>query len=247
MPEPSGFAETLHDVADVDGWMTDAQARRLWDRASAVPERGQIVEIGSFHGRSTVVLARAAAAGVQVIAIDPHAGSDRGPQEIEASAVRGDSDYENFTSNLSRLGVKDRVRHVRRTSQDAGADVDGTIDLLYIDGAHRFGPARTDIRDWGRRVSDGGTMLIHDSFCSVGVTGAIVTELIGSRRFRYVGRDGSLAEYRVSPASRRGSAFRQVAQLPWFVRSVVVKVLLVLHLRPLTRLLGHPADQKWPF
>ena len=227
--------------------MTDAQARRLWDSASAVPENGQIVEIGSFHGRSTVVLARAAPAGVKIVAIDPHAGGDRGPQEIEGSAVRGDSDHDTFTANLARLGVKDRVRHVRQASQDAGSDVGGPIDLLYIDGAHRFGPARADIHDWGRRVSDGGTMLIHDSFCSVGVTGAIVTELVGSRRFRYVGRTGSLAEYRVATGARWRSAARQIAQLPWFVRSVIVKVLLVLHLRPLTRLLGHPADQKWPF
>jgi hypothetical protein len=247
LPDPSGFAETLHAVADVDGWMTDAQARRLWDRASAVPENGQIVEIGSFHGRSTVVLARAAPAGVKVIAIDPHAGSDRGPQEIEASVVRGDSDYEAFTANITRLGVKDRVRHVRRASQAAGPDVEGPIDLLYIDGAHRFGPARADIRDWGCRVSDGGTMLIHDSFCSVGVTGAIVTQLVGSRRFRYVGRTGSLAEYRVATGARGRSALRQIGQLPWFVRSVVVKLLIVLHLRPLTRMLGHPPDQKWPF
>jgi predicted O-methyltransferase YrrM len=247
LPEPTDFAETLHAVADVEGWMTDAQARRLWNRASAVPERGQIVEIGSFHGRSTVVLARAAPAGAAVVAIDPHAGSDRGPHEIEASSVRGISDHDAFTANLTRLGVKDRVRHVRRASQEAGPDVEGPIDLLYIDGAHRLSTARADIRDWGRRVTDGGSMLIHDSFCSVGVTGAIVTELIASRRFRYVGRTGSLAEYRVATDARLRSALRQIGQLPWFVRSVAVKVLLVLHLRPLTRLLGHPPDQKWPF
>ena len=41
------------------------------------------------------------------------------------------------------------------------------IDVLYIDGAHRYGPARADIRDWGARVTDGGTMLIHDSFSSI--------------------------------------------------------------------------------
>ena len=31
---PAGFDATLADVRDVEGWMTDAQARRLWDAAS---------------------------------------------------------------------------------------------------------------------------------------------------------------------------------------------------------------------
>ena len=47
---------------------------------------GRIVEIGSFRGRSMIVLASAAAPGVELVAIDPHGGSDRGPQEIEADA-----------------------------------------------------------------------------------------------------------------------------------------------------------------
>ena len=67
-------------LPDVEGWLTEAQAARLDGCARAVPPGGRIVEIGSFRGRSTIVLARAAAAGVEVVAVDPHLGSDRGPQ-----------------------------------------------------------------------------------------------------------------------------------------------------------------------
>jgi len=41
-------------------------------------------------------------------------------------------------------------------------------------------------------------------------------------------------------------ALRQLAQLPWFVRSVLIKVLLVLRLKPLTRLLRHRSGE-WPY
>ena len=75
-----------------------------------------------------------------------------------------------------------------------------TIAVLFIDGAHRYAPARSDIRTWGARVSSGGTMLIHDSFSSVGVTLAIARELLLRSRFRYVGRSRSLAEYRADLA-----------------------------------------------
>jgi hypothetical protein len=42
-------------------------------------------------------------------------------------------------------------------------------------------------------------------------------------------------------------AARQVLQLPWFLRNVVIKVLIVVRLRPLTRLLGHPSSDEWPY
>ena len=127
--------------------------------------------------------------------------------------------------------MRERVRHVRAFSQDALGEVQGEIDLLYVDGAHRYRPARDDIARWGARVRPGGTMLIHDSFSSIGVTAAILRHLVWSRDFVYVGRTASLAEYR--RARRRGcaSALRQLAQLPWFARNVLVKVAIVLRLR----------------
>ena len=245
---PPDFDDTLVAVADVAGWMTDAQARLLWQRAARVPGGGRIVEIGSYHGRSAIVLARAAADDVEVVAIDPHAGNDRGPQEIRGSPNAGEGDHQEFLKNLERAGVRARVRHLRMPSQAAPPEVVGPIDLLYIDGAHRYRPARDDIRVWGARVAIGGTILIHDAFCSVGVTGAIVSQLLSSRDVRYVGRVGSLAEYRRgSPADGRWrSTSSQLAQLPWFTRNVLVKLLLVLRLRPLTRLLGHETGE-WPY
>src|SRR5207245_2091454 len=39
-PTRTGFEETLAAVADVEGWMTDAQAQRLWDRALHVTPGG---------------------------------------------------------------------------------------------------------------------------------------------------------------------------------------------------------------
>src|SRR5262249_55325200 len=149
--------------------------------------------IGSFRGRSTIVLARAAAEGVAVVAIDPHLGSDRGPQEIAAQPELGEQGTEIFRANLERHGVLHRVGDVRMLSSQA--PLPDTIDLLYVDGAHRFGPARDDLVRWGTRVRDGGTLLVHDSFSSIGVTLALLASVTFSRRWRFVGRDGSLAQY----------------------------------------------------
>jgi predicted O-methyltransferase YrrM len=244
------FDETMSVVADVDGWMTEGQARRLAAAAGRVPVGGRIVEIGSFRGRSAIVLASMAADGVDIVAIDPHAGNDRGPQEIEGYEAEAADDHEVFWANLRAAGVADRVRHVRKFSDAAHVDVEGCVDVLYIDGAHRFAPARADIRDWGARVADGGTMLIHDSFSSVGVTLAIVRELALGGRFRYVGRSRSLVEYRADlppgVKARVGNLGRQLAQLPWFVLNLAIKVLLTLRLGGLLRRVAR-REVEWPY
>jgi hypothetical protein len=244
------FETALAAAEGVEGWLSEGQARRLFERAAAVPPSGRIVEIGSYRGRSAIVLANAAA-GAEVVAIDPHAGNDRGPQEIHGSASEGDADNRAFVANLARAGVTDRIRHVRLPSQDALGAVEGPIDLLYVDGAHRIRPASDDIRRWGARVRPGGTMLVHDSFSSIGVTLALLRLLALGGEFLYVGRERSLAEYRrvgtpLSLAERLRNAGRQLAQLPWFARNVLIKIAIVLRARPLVRLLGHDSYD-WPY
>ena len=246
------FEIALTAVEGVEGWLSDGQARRLYERAAAVPPGGRIVEIGSYRGRSAIVMANAVGgAGVELVAIDPHAGNDRGPQEIHGSADEGEADNRAFQANLSRAGVVDAVRHVRLPSQEALGSVEGPIDVLYVDGAHRLGPATDDIARWGARVRPGGSMLVHDSFSSIGVTLALLRLLALGGDFVYVGRERSLAEYRrvgrrLSAAERVRNAAHQLAQLPWFARNVLIKVALVLKLRPLVRLLGHRSSD-WPY
>jgi hypothetical protein len=98
-------------------------------------------------------------------------------------------------------------------------------------------------------VVDGGSILIHDSFSSVGVTLALATKLAFSGGWRYVGRSRSLAEYRREPlrgTARLANVGHQLAQLPWFARNVAIKVLIVAKLPRATRLLGHTGEN-WPY
>jgi len=245
------LSSTLAAIDQVEGWLTRAQATRLWRAAGQVPAAGQIVEIGSFRGRSTTVLGLGSLPDVHVFAVDPFLGSDRGPQEIAEDRDRGKADMALFTDQISRADLSQRVTLVRELSGAAAAlsGVTGRVDLLYIDGAHRYAPARDDIAHWGARVNnDGGVMLIHDAFSSIGVTLASMRLLFASSRWLYVGRDGSLAQYRAAALSngqRASNAARQALQLGWFARNLVIKLLITAKLGRLTRLFGH--DGSWPY
>ncbi len=251
MPDSDATTATDLDTAldGVDGWFSPDQVARVVERAGAVPATGRIVEIGSFRGRSTIAIARSAPEGAEIVAIDPHAGNDRGPQEIEGFETEAAVDSKVFLTNLERAGVRDRVTYVRKFSHDALDDVAGPIDMLHIDGAHRYGPASEDIARWGDRVVPGGTLLVHDSFSSIGVTLALAAKVMFSGGWRYAGRSRSLAEYRREPVrgtARLANVGRQLAQVPWFARNVTIKLLIVAKLPQATRLLGHTGEN-WPY
>ena len=242
------FKDVYESVSGVNGWMTRDQARRLWDRARELAAGERIVEIGSFQGRSMIVLASAAEDGVELYAIDPHGGNDRGPQEIEGFEQEAEDDNRIFNENLKRAGVADRVTHIRKFSDLAHDDVAGPIDLLYVDGAHRLAPASKDMREWGSRVVDGGHMLVHDSFSSIGVTMALAATTFWSYDWTYEGRSQSMTQFvkgRTTRDQRVRSLGRQLAQLPYFATNVLYKVLISLKLTSLAKALGSTGE--WPY
>ena len=192
---------------------------------------GTVVEIGSHQGRSTVVLASAArATGSKVVAIDPF---------VEGKMFGGKSTREKFETHIREAGVADLVELHPRPSRAVRESWSGPVDVLYIDGKHDYWTVVDDLR-WGSFVVQGGEVLIHDAFSSIGVTmGMLRTVALGSE-WTFVGRERSLARLR---RQRPGGVdrLRFAAQLPWFFRNVGVKILLRLRLHPLTRLLGHSA------
>lgn len=207
---------------DVDGWLTEDQARTLHDEAAQAS--GTVVEIGSHLGRSTVVLGSAAD---RVVAIDPFPADWRYGTPDTA---------EGFRSNLVAAGVAGTVTVRQQHSADVLASWDEPIGLLYVDGKHDVASCLRDLR-WTAWLPDGGRFLVHDAFSSVGVTLAMMVLAVRGRA-RFLGRTGSLALFEKKSPALRDRA-RLAAQLPWFARNLVVKVLLRLRLGRVARLLGH--------
>lgn len=230
-PAPGGqFADAWSRTARIDGWLTDAQARELWEAARNLSSGSTVVEIGSHQGRSTVTLASAAAlAGATVVAIDPF---------LDGAVFGGQRTRRLFEQHVADAGVADVIRLEPDFSERVLARWSGPIELLYVDGKHDYWSCTKDI-GWVTHMGDGAPVFFHDAFSSLGVTASLVREQFRRRpRLRYRRRSGSLAAFVVGAPTHRERAAVS-GELGWFARNLVIKVLLRLRLRPVARALGH--------
>ena len=140
---PQTFADALPLIDGIEGWLSTDQAERLWNAAVGLTAGARLVEIGSFRGRSAVILATAAGPDTTLVAIDPHAGNDRGALRGEGDTQEEEAeiDHKAFNANLETAGVRDRVEHIRKFSHDALGDVVERGAVVAVIGE---APARFD-------------------------------------------------------------------------------------------------------
>lgn len=148
-----GFTAAWERVSPVLTWDHKASARRLWELAR-LPLQGEIVEIGSYLGNSTVYLALA---GGHVHAVDPH--TEESMLQVPGSTRTSDQ----FQENLRTFGVADRVTYHRATSVDAARDWSGgPVRLLFIDGLHTYDDVRADYAAWRPHLAPDHVVLFDD-------------------------------------------------------------------------------------
>jgi hypothetical protein len=151
-------------LQSVKGWLDFSEAWALHETARR-PQPSTpavIVEVGSYHGRSTIALALGlrAGGGGRVFAVDP--------QQNEPDQ------YDAFCANIERVGVGDTVELLRTYSHDARPQFsDGSIDVLFLDGAHNYGAVVKDIDDWQSSLRDGAVIAFNDAFWLEGVRRAL--------------------------------------------------------------------------
>ena len=103
------------------------------------------------------------------------------------------------------------------------ADLDGSVDMLFVGPASPYSTAAEMLQRWPSRVVPGGTLFVHGAFALPPLTAALLRTVGSSRNWRYFGRDGALAEYvraDLSHGERVLDAIAQAAQLPGFARGL---------------------------
>lgn len=160
----------LELASKVEGFVAPVELRGLYHLALAAPSPGRVVEIGSYLGRSTVMLARAAMdrGAPQVVAVDPHTAT---------MGVEGETPHDTrpiFERNMRSAGVSDAVRLLHATSVDAARDWDGdTVQMLFVDGLHTRDNVLEDVRSWAPFMSEDRVVAFDDYMVSEGVRAGV--------------------------------------------------------------------------
>jgi len=166
--EARPLAVSLEEGAAIEGRLSGREELLLYVLARRAAEHGDVVEIGSFKGRSTWHLFRGLAdAGSKhrVVAIDPQLlGTD-----------------EEFTANMAATGIADRIEVRKSFSYDEAPAFGRQVGLLWIDGDHSYAAARRDFDDWFPWVAEGGWIAVHDTVDLWYGPTRLMRELLGRR------------------------------------------------------------------
>ena len=165
-PLPADFerrvAQILGMVANVEGQLTPKEIRFLALLAAAPTASGDILEIGSFKGKSTIVLVKAAelTGHPKVVAVDPLTSPSITDPHLGGQA----SGWDDFQANLRQAGVETHVEFYRQFSSELAKvwEPNRRIRLLWIDGDHTYSGARTDFDLFAPFLAEGGIVAFHD-------------------------------------------------------------------------------------
>ncbi len=173
------------------GHLSDKEARFLAVLAACVPGEGVILEIGSYKGKSTIILSKAEAAASgrpTVVAVDPLTS----PAPTDPSLHGAASCRDEFFANLDRAGVRDQVEFHEKMSQDLAATWSRPIRLLWIDGDHTFEGVTSDFENYSPHLVHGGVIAFHDVMHCSGVTPVFAQRVLRSDIFGCAGIVGSI-------------------------------------------------------
>ena len=205
---PDGFHRRLAEIRElalgIPGLTTSRELDFLAMLAACPTASGEILEIGSFRGRSTVALSLAASMGGEgsVVAVDPM---------VMPSAADADTDAEPercraLLGNLARCGVAHKVEFHQTFSGELAKRWDRKLRLLWIDGLHTYDGVKIDFDGFAPHLADGAIIAIHDVLHVMpGPIRVFAEDVLLSRSFGAAGLCGAIgwAQYHADPAATR--------------------------------------------
>ncbi|MEU9951363.1 MULTISPECIES: class I SAM-dependent methyltransferase [Streptomyces] len=165
--------EILAAFQAAKGFMPVVEGLALYAAATEAAVLGlPLLEVGTYCGRSTILLADAArAAGVTALTVDHHRGSEEqqpgweyhDPTVVDPEVGRMDT-LPTFRRTLHAAGLEDHVVALVGRSPQVAAVWGGRLGLVFIDGGHTDEHANGDYEGWAPHVAEGGLLVIHDVF-----------------------------------------------------------------------------------
>ncbi|MFD5430157.1 class I SAM-dependent methyltransferase [Streptomyces sp. NPDC127084] len=166
--------ETLAAFEAAKGFMPVREGLALYEAAvSAARELGlPLLEVGTYCGRSAILLADAAReAGTVAVTVDHHRGSEEqqpgwdyhDPEVVDPEVGLMDT-LPTFRRTLHKAGLEEHVIAIVGRSPQVAKMWGGKVGLVFIDGGHTDEHATNDYEGWAPHLAVGGLLVIHDVF-----------------------------------------------------------------------------------
>lgn len=170
---PAPKPEILAAFESAKGFMPVDEGLALYSAGVEAGGLGlPLLEVGSYCGRSTILLADAArGAGVSVLTLDHHRGSEEqqpgwdfhDPETVDPELGLMDT-LPTFRRTLYRAGLEEHVVALVGRSPQVARIWGTPLGLVFVDGGHTDEHANGDYEGWAPHVAEGGLLVIHDVF-----------------------------------------------------------------------------------
>jgi predicted O-methyltransferase YrrM len=165
--------ELLAAFEAAKGFMPVPEGLAVYEAAVRAGRLGlPLLEVGTYCGRSTILLADAArATGVTAVTVDHHRGSEEqqpgweyhDPETVDPELGLMDT-LPTFRRTLHRAGLEEHVIALVGRSPQIARLWNSPLGLLFVDGGHTDEHATADYEGWAPHVAEGGLLLVHDVF-----------------------------------------------------------------------------------
>lgn len=218
---------TVHQRVDgVEGWLSPREVAFLTLAAACPTAPGDVLEIGSYRGRSTIALALAARYAnrrahfgtSRVVAIDPMLDVDPKLQtDLPSGTARRILDR-----NLTQAGVVREVEFHPHFSYEVAPRWNRPLRLLWIDGDHAYASTKQDFDLFSPHLADGAILAFHDVLSPYdGCIRVFTEDVLTSPQFGAAGLCGSIgwAQFwtsripTVAEAKRKETLLQQLQRL----------------------------------
>ncbi|MEV6505644.1 class I SAM-dependent methyltransferase [Streptomyces sp. NPDC051642] len=170
---PAPKPEILAAFEAAKGFMPVGEGLALYAAAVGAGSLGlPLLEVGTYCGRSTLLLADAAReAGVTALTLDHHRGSEEqqpgwdyhDPETVDPEIGLMDT-LPTFRRTLHKAGLEEHVVALVGRSPQVSRIWGSPLGLVFIDGGHTDEHANGDYEGWAPHVAEGGLLAIHDVF-----------------------------------------------------------------------------------
>lgn len=194
-----GFDPTPYPT-DLQGWGGDDPV--LTEAIHRMRPR-KICEVGSWKGRSAVNMGRAVKAlgmNTEIVCVDTWLGSPEHWKRDDSwySSLRIENGmptiYYTFLANVMQAGLTDVITPCPMTSENAAvvfAQQGFRFDIVYVDAAHEYAPAKRDFELYYDLLGDDGLLVGDDYMFWPEVTRA-VDDFVAERKLRKIGMPGKV-------------------------------------------------------